>query len=96
MTKTLRDTVLQLAKQSALRLTGKEVDKLTGELKDFESSLAAMKQLDTDKVLPTSRMTSRINVWRTDKANSSPIDPEDLVAYAAENDGQSIKVPKVL
>ena len=53
-------------------------------------------ELDTDGVEPTYQVTGLKNVWRDDEIIDSSVSRRQLLALAAEQSDNCVKVPKVL
>lgn len=53
-------------------------------------------ELDTDGVEPTYQVTGLQNVWRDDEIIDSSVSRRQLLALAAEQSDNCVKVPKVL
>ena len=53
-------------------------------------------ELDTDGVEPTYQVTGLQNVWRDDEIVDSSVSRQQLLALAAEQSDNCVKVPKVL
>ena len=53
-------------------------------------------ELDTDGVEPTYQVTGLQNVWRDDEIIDSSVSRQQLLALAAEQSDNCVKVPKVL
>lgn len=53
-------------------------------------------ELDTDGVEPTYQVTGLQNVWRDDEIIDSSVSRRQLLALAAEQSDNCVKVPRVL
>ena len=53
-------------------------------------------ELDTDGVEPTYQVTGLQNVWRDDEIIDGSVSRQQLLALAAEQSDNCVKVPKVL
>ena len=55
-----------------------------------------LEELDTDGVEPTYQVTGLQNVWRDDEIIDGSVSRQQLLALAAEQSDNCVKVPKVL
>lgn len=96
MAKISNDDVRHLASLSSLKLSDEQIDSLRVDLENIVSYINQLSELDTSGVDPTYQVTDLENVWRDDTVDDYGIDPDQLLALAAEASDHQIKVPKVL
>mgnify|MGYP004417312801 CR=1 FL=1 len=96
MTQITRDDVQHLAQLSSLLLNEAEIDKLRDDIEEILKSVEQLNELDTEGVEPTYQVTDNENVWRDDVVIDYGVSRETLLALAAEQKDNHIKVPKVL
>ena len=96
MTQISRDDVLHLAQLSSLHLTDSEIDLMQQDISNILGHIDELKKLDTSGVEPTYQVSGLTNVWRDDVVDQSGVTREQLLEMAAEQQDNSIKVPKVL
>ncbi len=90
------DDVRRLAQLSNLQLSEDEVADLQVDLGNILNYVEQLAELDTSGVEPTYQVTGLENVWRDDVVQHSNVTRETLLALAAEQDDNSVKVPQVL
>ena len=66
-----REQVLHVARLARLRLTGDEVERMTGELSTILDHIEKLSELDLDDVEPTSHVVELENVLRPDEPRPS-------------------------
>lgn len=87
--------VRKIAKLARLRLTDQEVALYGGQLSAILDAIAALKEVKTDSVPPTTSVLGVSNVLRPDEAH--PFDgAERILANAPQRDGPYFKVRKVI
>jgi aspartyl-tRNA(Asn)/glutamyl-tRNA(Gln) amidotransferase subunit C len=87
-----RDQVLHVAKLSRLRLSGKEVETMVGELSGILEHVDRIGNLDLEGVEPTSHVVALENVLRADEPRPSL--PRDVaLASAPEPSEGAFRVP---
>ena len=96
MTQISRDDVLHLAQLSSLQLDDQEVADMQTDIDLILGYVEQLQELDTSDIEPTYQVTGLQNVWREDKVTSSLVERQDLLDLAPANEGQQVKVPKVL
>lgn len=96
MTQISRDDVLHLAQLSSLQLTDDEVDELQQDIGNILGYVEQLSELDTSGVEPTYQVTGLENIWRDDVVDQTGVTREQLLSLAPEQQGNSVKVPKVL
>ena len=88
------DDVRHLAQLSSLQMSGQEVKSIRA---DIEGIINYIGQLDeVIPVEPTYQVTGLQNVWRDDEIIDSSVSRQQLLALAAEQSDNCVKVPKVL
>jgi len=84
-----------VARLARLRLTEEEKEKYTKQLGDILKYIDKLKELDTDKVEPTSHVLGLSNVFREDRVKPS-LQQEEILANAPEVEASHFKVKKVI
>ena len=90
------DDVRHLAQLSSLQMSDAEVESLRADIEKIINYINQLDELDTDGVEPTYQVTGLQNVWRDDEIIDSSVSPRQLLALAAEQSDNCVKVPKVL
>ena len=90
------DDVRHLAQLSSLQMSGPEVKSIRVGIEKIINYINQLDELDTDGVEPTYQVTGLQNVWRDDEIIDSSISRQQLLALAAEQSDNCVKVPKVL
>ena len=90
------DDVRHLAHLSSLQMSDAEVESLRADIEKIINYINQLDELDTDGVEPTYQVTGRQNVWRDDEIIDSSVSRRQLLALAAEQSDNCVKVPKVL
>ena len=93
------DDVRHLAQLSSLQMSDAEVESLRADIEKIINYINQLDELDTDGVEPTYQVTGLQNVWRDDEITSamdSSVSRQQLLALAAEQSDNCVKVPKVL
>ena len=90
------DDVRHLAQLSSLQMSGPEVKSLRAGIEKIINYINQLDELDTDGVEPTYQVTGLQNVWRDDEIIDSSVSRQQLLALAAEQSDNCVKVPKVL
>lgn len=90
------DDVRHLAQLSSLQMSDAEVESLRADIEKIINYINQLDELDTDGVEPTYQVTGLQNVWRHDKIIDSNVSRRQLLALAAEQSDNCVKVPKVL
>lgn len=96
MTQISSDDVHHLAQLSSIQLSDEESTSLQADLGNIVTYIQQLSELDTTGVEPTYQVTDLQNVWRNDEVDDYGIGREKLLALAAEQLNNQIKVPKVL
>ena len=73
-----------------------EVESLRADIEKIINYINQLDELDTDGVEPTYQVTCLQNVWRDDEIIDSSVSRRQLLALAAEQSDNCVKVPKVL
>ena len=90
------DDVRHLAQLSSLQMSDTEVESLRTDIEKIINYINQLDELDTDGVEPTYQVTGLQNVWRDDEIIDSSVSRQQLLALAAEQSDNCVKVPKVL
>ncbi|MFC2575103.1 MAG: Asp-tRNA(Asn)/Glu-tRNA(Gln) amidotransferase subunit GatC [Candidatus Saccharimonas sp.] len=90
------DDVRHLAQLSSLQMPDVEVELLRADIEKIINYINQLDELDTDGVEPTYQVTGLQNVWRDDEIIDSSVSRQQLLALAAEQSDNCVKVPKVL
>ena len=90
------DDVRHLAQLSSLQMSDVEVELLRVGIEKIINYINQLDELDTDGVEPTYQVTGLQNVWRDDEIIDSSVSRRQLLALAAEQSDNYVKVPKVL
>ncbi len=90
------DDVRHLAQLSSLQMSDAEVESLRADIEKIINYINQLDKLDTDGVEPTYQVTGLQNVWRDDEIIDSSVSRQQLLALAAEQSDNCVKVPKVL
>ncbi len=90
------DNVRHLAQLSSLQMSDVEVELLRADIEKIINYINQLDELDTDGVEPTYQVTGLQNVWRDDEIIDSSVSRRQLLALAAEQSDNCVKVPKVL
>lgn len=89
------EEVKKVAHLARLQLTLEEEQEFTTQLNSILDYFELLKELDTDKVSPTSRAINLNNITRADELEPFA-NREEILACAPETDGEFFKVPKIL
>jgi aspartyl/glutamyl-tRNA(asn/gln) amidotransferase, C subunit len=90
------DDVRHLAQLSSLQMSDAEAELLRVGIEKIINYINQLDNLDTDGVEPTYQVTGLQNVWRDDEIIDSSVSRRQLLALAAEQSDNCVKVPKVL
>ena len=90
------DDVRHLAQLSSLQMPDVEVELLRADIEKIINYINQLDELATDGVEPTYQVTGLQNVWRDDEIIDSSVSRQQLLALAAEQSDNCVKVPKVL
>lgn len=90
------DDVRHLAQLSSLQIPDVEAESLRVGIEKIINYINQLDELDTDGVGPTYQVTGLQNVWRDDEIIDSSVSRQQLLALAAEQSDNCVKVPKVL
>lgn len=90
------DDVRHLAQLSSLQMSDAEAELLRVGIEKIINYINKLDKLDTDGVEPTYQVTGLQNVWRDDEIIDSSVSRQQLLALAAEQSDNCVKVPKVL
>ena len=90
------DDVRHLAQLRSLQMSDVEIELLRADIEKIINYINQLDELDTDGVEPTYQVTGLQNVWRDDEIIDSSVSRRQLLALAAEQSDNCVKVPKVL
>jgi len=90
------DDVRHLAQLSSLQMPDAEAELLRVGIEKIINYINQLDELDIDGVEPTYQVTGLQNVWRDDEIIDSSVSRQQLLALAAEQSDNCVKVPKVL
>lgn len=96
MSKITTDDVRQLAQLSSLQMSDGEIESIAADIENILNYISQLNELDTTGVEPTYQVTGLENVWRSDVVDDGGVPREQLLALAAEQSDNQVKVPKVL
>lgn len=96
MSKIANDDVRHLADLSSLQMSDAEIESLRADIENIINYVNQLDELDTDSVEPTYQVTRLQNIWRGDEIDAGGVSRQQLLALAAEQSDNCIKVPKVL
>jgi aspartyl-tRNA(Asn)/glutamyl-tRNA(Gln) amidotransferase subunit C len=87
-----REQVLHVARLARLRLTGDEVERMSGELSSILGHIETIGELDLDGVAPTSHVVELENVLREDVPRPS-LPRERALEAAPDATADGFRVP---
>ena len=90
------DDVRHSAQLSSLQMPDAEAELLRVGIEKIINYINQLDELDIDGVEPTYQVTGLQNVWRDDEIIDSSVSRQQLLALAAEQSDNCVKVPKVL
>lgn len=90
-----KETVKYVAHLSRIELEPKELDKLSGQLKDILDFIDKLKKLDVSDIKPTSHILPVNNVLREDSPKPS-LPLEKTLMNAPLKEGNFFVVPKII
>ena len=90
-----RDDVAHLARLARLSLSEDELDHYAGQLDVILTSVAAVTEVATADIPPTSHALPIVNVMRQDVVTPS-LDREELLAEAPAAEDNRFRVPRIL
>lgn len=96
MSKIANDDVRHLADLSSLQMSDAEIESLRADIENIINYVNQLDELNTDSVEPTYQVTRLQNIWRSDEIDDGGVSRQQLLALAAEQSDNCIKVPKVL
>lgn len=92
-----KSTVQHVANLAKLKINDQEAEKYAGELSRVLDYIDQLKEVETDKVVPTAQVTGLTNNLREDKVVAWDEAERDLALKQAEIvEGNLIKVPKII
>jgi aspartyl-tRNA(Asn)/glutamyl-tRNA(Gln) amidotransferase subunit C len=90
-----RDDVAHLARLARLSLSGDELDHYAGQLDVILTSVAAVTEVASADIPPTSHALPIVNVMRQDVVTPS-LDREELLSQAPAAEDNRFRVPRIL
>jgi aspartyl-tRNA(Asn)/glutamyl-tRNA(Gln) amidotransferase subunit C len=90
-----RDDVAHLARLARLSLSEDELDHYAGQLDVILTSVAAVTEVATADIPPTSHALPIVNVMRADVVTPS-LDRDELLAAAPATEENRFRVPRIL
>ena len=90
-----KDTVSYVAHLARIRLNEQELDLLSRQLEDIVNFIDKLRELNVDKVKPTSHILAISNVFRQDKSGQS-LKGEQVLGNAPLAREDFFVVPKVI
>ncbi|MDD5595889.1 MAG: Asp-tRNA(Asn)/Glu-tRNA(Gln) amidotransferase subunit GatC [Candidatus Omnitrophica bacterium] len=90
-----KETVQYVAHLSRIELKEKELDLLSGQLKDILDFIDKLKEIDITNIAPTSHILPINNILREDVLKDS-LPVEKTLANSPEQEGNFFVVPKVI
>jgi aspartyl-tRNA(Asn)/glutamyl-tRNA(Gln) amidotransferase subunit C len=90
-----RDTVKYVANLAHIKLSAKEEERLSKQLKQIINFVDKLKEVDISSVEPTSHILSISNVFREDRISES-LALEDVLNNAPQTKDGFFVVPKVI
>lgn len=90
-----KDTIKHTAHLARIDLSPKELEKLSGQLKEIISFIDQLKKLKVEDVSPTSHILPLANVLRQDQPQPS-LASDDALKNAPKRQGSFFAVPKVI
>lgn len=90
-----RDQVRKVAQLARLELTAEEEEQFTTQLGSILDYFEQLSELNTENVLPTTRVIDVSNVTRPDDLQPYPY-REEILSCAPDQEGEFFKVPKII
>jgi len=90
-----KDTVKYVAHLARIELKTKEIEKLSGELKDILDFINKLNNADIHNISPTSHILPINNVLRDDQGQAS-LGCDEALKNAPSKEGNFFVVPKVI
>jgi len=90
-----KETVKYVAHLARIELRPKELEKLSGQLKDILDFIDKLKKIDIKNISPTSHILPINNVLREDSLKPS-LSCDKALENAPEREGNFFAVPKVI
>lgn len=91
-----RESIRHLASLSDLALDEREIDSLSGDLRNIIEYISQLDELDTENIEPTYQVFEMENIWREDVVRPQDAEREALLAMTKDEKDHQIKIPKVL
>ena len=88
--------VERIAGLARIKITGKEKEKLKGDLSRILDYVAKLNEIDTKSVEPLSQITGLVNSVRQDEFRGEVGDKSLLISQAPEKENNLVKVRAVL
>lgn len=90
-----KDDVKYIAGLARLKLTEKEIDYFTGQLRGIIGYIDQLKELDTSDIEPTTHPMPMQNVFRPDIVKP-PLKLDDVLKNAPAKENGLFKVPRII
>lgn len=94
--KITKDDIKHIAELSRLQLSDEEIDKYRLELGAILDYVAILKEVKTDKVIPTAQVSGLMDVFRDDVVKDWDEDERELALNQGERENGNLKVKRVL
>lgn len=94
--KITKDDIKHIAELSRLQLSDEEIDKYRLELGAILDYVAILKEVKTDKVIPTAQVSGLMDVFRDDVVKDWDEDERELALNQGERKNGNLKVKRVL
>jgi aspartyl-tRNA(Asn)/glutamyl-tRNA(Gln) amidotransferase subunit C len=90
-----REQVRKIAHLARLEITPEEEAEFTARLNSILQYFEQLSELDTENILPTTRVIETSNITRQDRLNPFP-DKNFLLQAAPEQQGDFFRVPQIM
>ncbi|MCX6826694.1 MAG: Asp-tRNA(Asn)/Glu-tRNA(Gln) amidotransferase subunit GatC [candidate division Zixibacteria bacterium] len=90
-----KDDILKVASLARLELTTEELEQLYKDLAQIVVYVDQIKQVNTEGIIPQTQFIKIENVFRND-INRPSLPREKVLGNVPDQDGEYIRVPKVL
>ena len=88
--------ILKLAELSRLSLSDKEVEMYKKDLNRILQHFSDIQKIDLDNVEPLTNVLDQVNVVRDDDEPLPPLDRDEVLDNAPDNDGIHFQVPEIM
>ena len=90
-----REEVLHIARLARVGVTDADVDKMREQLSNILDNFEILREVDTEREVPTAQSIALQNVMRDDQVIQS-LPQDDILANAPRQEGEFLKVNAVL